>query len=60
MSAEVHVQPLRLATSPFGRRPKLFMFFQLFMVHFLFFTSRTIDLALAYGDSSFINMHPVG
>ena len=35
--AEVHVQPIRLATFPFGRRPKLFMIFKLFMVNYLFF-----------------------
>ena len=35
--AEINVQPIRLATSPFGRRPKLFMVFKLFMVNDLFF-----------------------
>ena len=35
--AEVAIQPIRLATSPFGRRPNLFMFFRLFMVNYLFF-----------------------
>ena len=37
MLAEVTIRPIRLATSPFGRRPKLFMFFKLFMVDYLFF-----------------------
>ncbi len=36
MLAEVTVQPIRLATSPFGLRPKPFMFFTL-MVNNLFF-----------------------
>jgi len=35
--AEVTEGPIRLATSPFGRRPNLFMFFRLFMVNYLFF-----------------------
>ena len=34
--AEVTVQPILLDTSPFGRRPNLFMFFMLFMVNYLF------------------------
>ena len=37
MLAEVTVQPIRLASSPFGRRPKLFMIFKLFMENYLFF-----------------------
>ena len=37
MLTEVHVQPLRLATSSFGRRPKRFMSFMLFMVNDLLF-----------------------
>ena len=40
--AEDTVQPIRLATSPFGRRPNLFMFFMLFMVSYLFFTLRVL------------------
>ena len=36
MLAEVTVQPIRLASSPFGRRPNLFMFFMLSMVNLLF------------------------
>ena len=37
MLAEVTVQPIGVATSPFGRRPNLFMSFVLFMVNYLFF-----------------------
>jgi len=35
MLAQVTVRAIRLATSPFSRRPKLFMFFMLFMVNYL-------------------------
>ncbi len=48
MLAEVTVQPIRLATSAFGRRPKLFMFFMLFMVIYLFF----VCLYYAIGNGS--------
>ena len=37
MLAEVTVQPFGIASSPFGRRPNLFMVFMLFMVNCLFF-----------------------
>ena len=54
MLTEVTVQPIRLASSPFGRRPNLFMSFTLFMVNYLFLFSRTIELVMASDDSGFV------
>ena len=55
MLAEVTIQPICLATPPFGRRPNLFMVFLLFMVNYLgFILARTIELVIAYDDSGFI------
>ena len=39
-----------VATSPFGRRPNLFM---AFMVNDLLFTARTVESVSAYDDSGF-------
>lgn len=55
MLAEVTIQPICLATPPFGRRPNLFMVFMFFMVNYLvFILARTIELVITHDDSSFI------